>query len=105
VVEPRLHSMVETTGTPVLVVNGDSADAEIAADQLDATTYGGLETAFGASIACLSNIGPGLGKVGPYMNFGWMGDTSKIVLIFAMLIGRLEIYTVIVLFLPSFWRD
>lgn len=63
-----------------------------------------VTTAFVASVATLCNIGPGLGKVGPAQNYAWMAPLTKIVLIFAMLAGRLEIYTVIVLFLPSFWR-
>lgn len=63
-----------------------------------------IETALSASVATLGNIGPGLGKVGPTQNFAWMAPQTKLLLIFAMLVGRLEIYTVLVLFLPKFWR-
>ena len=63
-----------------------------------------IETAFTSSIACLGNIGPGLGGVGPSENFSWLPDSAKWILSFSMLIGRLEIYTVIVLFLPHFWK-
>ena len=61
-------------------------------------------SAFSATIACLSNIGPGLGVVGPTETFAPLTDTAKIVLAFCMLAGRLEIFTIFVLFLPSFWK-
>ena len=57
-----------------------------------------------AAIACLSNIGPGLGSVGPIDNFAHVPALAKSVLIFCMLMGRLELFTVLVLFFPSFWR-
>ena len=62
------------------------------------------ETALGASIATLSNIGPGLGEVGPASTFASIPDAGKILLFFNMLLGRLELYTVLVLFMPMFWR-
>jgi trk system potassium uptake protein TrkH len=55
-------------------------------------------------IACLSNIGPGLGSVGPVDNFADVPGFGKLVLVFCMLMGRLELFTVLVLFFPSFWR-
>jgi trk system potassium uptake protein TrkH len=61
-------------------------------------------TSFASVAACIGNIGPGLGAVGPtdnYAHIPWMG---KWLLIFCMLLGRLEIYTVIILFVPEFWR-
>jgi len=61
-------------------------------------------SAFASVAACIFNIGPGFGAVGPVQNYfhvPWMG---KWVLIFCMLLGRLEIYTVIVLFMPEYWR-
>jgi trk system potassium uptake protein len=62
-------------------------------------------TAFSATIAALSNVGPGLGPVvGPAGNFANMGDAALWLLSFAMLIGRLELFTVLVLFAPRFWR-
>jgi len=63
-----------------------------------------IETAFSGSIACLGNIGPGLSQVGPSANYAWMPDSAKWLLSLAMLIGRLEVYTVIVLLLPQFWK-
>lgn len=66
--------------------------------------YSAIETSFSASVATLCNIGPGIGKVGPYENYAWLAPQSKFLLSIAMLIGRLEVYTVLVLLLPSFWR-
>jgi len=61
-------------------------------------------TAFAAVVACIGNIGPGLGEVGPVDNYAAIPALGKWVLSFCMLLGRLEIYTVLVLFLPEFWR-
>jgi len=63
-----------------------------------------LVSAGGAVIACLSNIGPGLGSVGPVDNFAHVPGFGKSVLIVCMLMGRLELFTVLVLFFPSFWH-
>jgi trk system potassium uptake protein TrkH len=57
-----------------------------------------LISAFSASAACLGNIGPGFGLVGPTHNFGFMPAPAKVVLVLLMLIGRLELYTMLVLF-------
>ena len=57
-----------------------------------------------AVIATLSNIGPGLGMVGPTGNFAAFSDVSKLVLSLCMLIGRLEIFPMLMLFSPSAWR-
>ncbi len=59
-------------------------------------------TAFSALAACLNNLGPGLGDVGA--NYKDINDFSKWVLCFAMLLGRLEIFTLLVILTPSFWR-
>jgi trk system potassium uptake protein TrkH len=69
-------------------------------------TAGGrdLVTSVGATAATLGNIGPGLGLVGPAENYGFLMVWEKWLLILFMLIGRLEIYTVLVLFLPEAWR-
>jgi trk system potassium uptake protein TrkH len=57
-----------------------------------------------AVIATLNNIGPGLHLVGPTQNFGHLPALAKLVLIFCMLAGRLELYTVAILLTPSYWR-
>ncbi|MBU2923500.1 TrkH family potassium uptake protein [Colwellia sp. 4_MG-2023] len=59
-------------------------------------------TAFTAVAAAINNLGPGLGEVAA--NFSGIGDASKWVLIMAMLFGRLEVFTLLVLFTPGFWR-
>jgi trk system potassium uptake protein TrkH len=61
-------------------------------------------SAFSSVAACIFNIGPGLGLVGPVKNYLGIPLTGKWVLIFCMLLGRLEIYTVIVLLVPEYWR-
>ena len=59
-------------------------------------------TAFSAVAACINNLGPGLGEVGA--NFATINDPAKWVLCVAMLLGRLEIFTLLVLLTPGFWR-
>ena len=60
-------------------------------------------TNFTAVSACINNIGPGLGLVGPAGSFAGFGELSKLALSFAMLLGRLEIYPLLFLFTPSVW--
>ena len=64
-----------------------------------------FSTIFTSVIATLSNIGPGLSLVGPTANFSFYSDFSKIVLIFDMLAGRLELFPILMLFHPSIWND
>jgi trk system potassium uptake protein TrkH len=59
-------------------------------------------TAFGAVASCLNNLGPGLGAVAS--NFAGINESSKLVLVLAMILGRLEIFTILVLLSPSFWK-
>ncbi|HSM07046.1 MAG TPA: potassium transporter TrkG [Longimicrobiales bacterium] len=61
-------------------------------------------TAVGASLATVGNIGPGFGDVGATDNYGWMSSPALAILSFLMLVGRLEVYTVLLLFLPETWR-
>ena len=70
----------------------------VSVDGFDTTTN------FTAVLSCLSNIGPGLGLVGPMGNFAMYSVFSKIVLTAAMLIGRLEIFPILILFSPSLWK-
>lgn len=58
-----------------------------------------------AAAACLGNIGPGFGLVGPTQNYAFITDGGKFTLGFLMLVGRLEIFPLLVLFLPEFWRE
>jgi trk system potassium uptake protein TrkH len=63
-----------------------------------------LESAFGAAFACLNNIGPALGALGPSHTYAVLNDVQTWVCAFAMLAGRLELLTLFVLFTPVFWR-
>ena len=62
-------------------------------------------TSISAAATSISNVGPGLGEyIGPNGNFSQLPNTSKWILSFAMMLGRLEIFAILVLFLPAFWR-
>ncbi len=64
-----------------------------------------IESSIGASIAAIGNIGPGWGVFGPTENFAQLPYLGKWVLIFLMMIGRLEIFTVLIIFSPAFWKQ
>jgi trk system potassium uptake protein TrkH len=61
-------------------------------------------TSFASSLACIGNIGPGIGSVGPAENYAHIPHVAKLALMFCMVLGRLEVYTVIILLAPEFWR-
>jgi trk system potassium uptake protein TrkH len=61
-------------------------------------------SSFTAIIACINNAGPGLGVVGPANNFGGLSDFQTWVCTLAMLLGRLEIFSLLIIFTPAFWR-
>ncbi len=63
-----------------------------------------MDSSLSAVMACLFNIGPGIGMVGPTENFAFLGGVTKIWLSILMLVGRLEFFAVLVLFSPSLWR-
>jgi len=62
-----------------------------------------LETAVSAVVSCLNNLGPALGDAGP--NYAELPNGSKWVLALAMILGRLELFTLLVLFTAVFWRS
>ncbi|MEQ1636496.1 MAG: potassium transporter TrkG [Methylococcales bacterium] len=68
--------------------------------------FSGLDfiTAFSAIIACFNNAGPGLGQVGPATNYASLNDFQMGVCIVAMLLGRVQIFSIVILFVPEFWR-
>ena len=82
----------------VYVLIGGISFLIVSLDKYDMTTN------FTAVMTTFNNVGPGLGAVGPTGNFGGFSVLSKIVMIFDMLIGRLEIYPMLVLFVPGTWR-
>lgn len=64
-----------------------------------------MDSAMGAAATTMGGIGPGLGTVGPVNNFSLVPGAGKWVLTFLMLIGRLELFTVLILFSPYFWKN
>lgn len=63
-----------------------------------------FEESISIAVTCISNVGPGLGSAGPAGTFSYLSDISKWTLSFTMLIGRLELFTVLILFTPYFWK-
>lgn len=63
-----------------------------------------ITTAVTASLACVGNIGPGFGAVGPMDNYSFFPDFAKWILSFGMLLGRLEIYTFLIIITPYYWK-
>lgn len=63
-----------------------------------------LPTSMGSIITCMGGIGPGFGSVGPASNFAHLTDSTKWILAFFMILGRLEIFTLLVIFTPAFWK-
>ncbi len=68
--------------------------------------FSGLDiiTAFSTVVACINNLGPGLNQVGPATTFAGLNNFQTWVCSFAMLLGRLELFTLLVVFIPAFWR-
>ncbi|WP_138429366.1 TrkH family potassium uptake protein [Fodinibius saliphilus] len=97
-VDPNIQRTVLSFFVLYLVVFG------VGALIMSAMGYG-MQSAIGASIACLGNIGPGWGEFGPTDNFAQIPYIGKWVLILFMMIGRLEIFTVLLIFSPTFWRQ
>ena len=69
-------------------------------------TFLGLDftTALGAAASSLGNIGPALGNLSPVNNFASLTETAKLFCSFLMVIGRLELFTVLILLTPYFWK-
>jgi trk system potassium uptake protein TrkH len=110
-IHPRLLRPVRIDGR---VIDPSVVDGIWAFFTVYVTTFGvlmvvlmmnGLDqvTAFGAVATCLNNLGPGLGEVAA--TFASVDAGSKLVLVIAMILGRLEIFTILVLLAPSFWRS
>ncbi|MEE1161999.1 MAG: potassium transporter TrkG, partial [Acutalibacteraceae bacterium] len=64
-----------------------------------------LETNISAAVSCFNNIGPGFSSVGPMSSYAEYSDFAKLVLSCAMLLGRLEIYPMLLMFSPTVWRN
>lgn len=63
-----------------------------------------LDEALTAALACIGNVGPGFGSLGPYGSYAELHPAARLLLTFGMVVGRLEVVTVFVVFLPSWWR-
>ena len=61
-------------------------------------------SAFSAVLSCITNVGPGFEQVNPHSHYAFFSSGSKILLSFLMILGRLEIFTIFALFIPSFWK-
>ncbi|MDX9872076.1 MAG: TrkH family potassium uptake protein [Clostridia bacterium] len=112
VLHPRSVTQIRINGKavrPELVMNVQQfffIYVFIAAVSVTVMSALGLDpvSAFTAVAATLGNVGPGLAEVGPMRNYALVPEAGKYYLSFLMLAGRLELYTLLVLFLPSFWR-
>jgi trk system potassium uptake protein TrkH len=112
IIHPRALVPVKLGGMPVenniifavlafiLMYNGSviTMTMLLAASGLD------IITAFSAVIACINNTGPGLGQVGPAATYAALNDFQTWICAIAMLLGRLELFTLLVVFTPGFWR-
>ena len=63
-----------------------------------------MKGTFSAAIACLFNVGPGFSEVGPAQNYGELRGLTKLFLSLLMIMGRVELFPVLVLFVPALWR-
>lgn len=91
----------------VFLLSFDPVNGKLITVVSDAGTYQvehGFFSNFSSALACISNIGPGFEAVGPYASFVEYSYFSKIILIFTMLLGRLEILPVLILFSPNTWK-
>ena len=71
-------------------------------------SFSGMDflTCISASASAISNVGPGLGEIiGPEGNYSTLTDYSKLILLITMFLGRLEMLTIFILFIPSFWKN
>lgn len=98
--EQQLNVVTYVLGTLVLFALGAVVIMALEAEASNCT----FTTAATTSLATISTVGPGLDGVGAIRNYGWFTDTTKIFLCFLMLVGRLEVFVILVLFHPRFWR-
>ena len=94
--EKTIHSILTFACCYFIIILGGAVVVS-----LDGFAFG---ESFSVALACVSNIGPGLGVFGPAGNFSTLSDFSKLFLSFCMIIGRLEIFPILVLLSPSAWK-
>jgi len=105
-IHPRVVRSVKYGGHPVsedVLAGIYFTIAVVAAAIITAFGYD-LVTALSAALSAIGNVGPGLAEVGAYDNFAHFPHVVKLVLSFCMIAGRLEVFTVLVLLVPEFWR-
>ncbi|MEO1865869.1 MAG: potassium transporter TrkG [Pseudomonadota bacterium] len=86
----------------VSLANSELTEAGTESQQLKANEE--LLDAASAVAATLNNIGPGLGVVGPTNNYAHFSQGAKLLFVWLMMLGRVEVFSVLVLFFPTFWR-
>jgi trk system potassium uptake protein TrkH len=111
-IHPRIYSPVKLAGRPVSNATVFAVLAYLFVYVASVVvlslllTASGLDvlTAFSAAVVSLNNTGPGLGEVGPASTYAVLTDTQTWICSFAMLLGRLELFTLLVVLTPAFWR-
>ena len=120
VIKREIARIIHPRSVRTVKINGAAVDEEILsgvtafffiyilifASAVLAVSLDGLdfESTFSAVATTLNNVGPGFGVFGPMGNFSGLSDLSTVVLTFCMLVGRLEVYPVLLLFAPTFWK-
>ena len=102
--ELKLATLAYLLGCIALLIAGSGA-VMLLEQQFNPGVECSYTTAATSAIATLCTIGPGLDLIGALENYGWLSAPSKCVLSMLMLLGRLEVFAIIVLFSPRFWRD
>ena len=62
-------------------------------------------SSIGSTATCIGNVGPAIGSVGPMDNFAHIPDVGKVFLSFLMIVGRLEVFTILIILTPYFWKS
>ena len=102
--ELKLGTLAYILGSIALLIAGSGA-VMLFEQYFNPGVHCTYTTAGSAAIATLCTIGPGLDQVGAVANYGWMSAPSKSILSLLMVLGRLEVFAIIVLFSPKFWSD
>ena len=96
------HNQTWSTNDSLAAVSSELTEVETESQQLKANEE--LLDAASAVAATLNNIGPGLGVVGPTNNYAHFSQGAKLLFVWLMMLGRVEVFSVLVLFFPTFWR-
>ena len=101
--EMRLGAVSYVLG--ILLIFGVGAVTIMSLEQMNADSNCDFITAATGTVATLCNVGPGLHMVGAAENYGWFSAGSKMVMCLLMALGRLEVFAIVVLLTPAFWRQ